>query len=618
VSRRGRRRDLPSLLASWRAILAVAWRASPTGALATVFGWLVVTLVAGPLLAIALERVVRDRAMGDPLWIVVLMIGITTPEMLLSVTDHLRELVQRKGEQRISMEIIRAALRPNGIEHLENPKFADRVSFLRAEANQIAAVFGTVAGQAGLALGFLVSLVVLASVSWWLLLPVLAATVLGSAQVRVARWAITVYEGTLSEQRLADRLVQLSASASAAADIRMLGLGDWLLRRFDRTTETVGRKLLRSERRNVLVAGAAGATQALILVVGLIMLLWLAGRNQVRPGAVVLGVALLQTVLESARGLATNGSTVLRVSFAARRFLWLLRYTDGVPGAERPVPLPARLREGVRLDGVSFRYPFTARDVLHDLAFTIPAGTTVALVGENGAGKSTLIKLFCRYYDPTAGRITVDGVDLREVDVEIWRSKITAGFQSFVRFEFPAVESIGASRLDAIEDGQGPRPGRDVVIAQAARAGGAATFLERFPDGYATQLGRQFGGEQLSEGQWQRVAMSRTFLRSEPMLMLLDEPTAALDPWAEHALFNQFVERTREARARGAVAVLVSHRFSTVAMADRIIVLEGGRVREVGDHDALIAADGLYRRSFEAQARRYRDGQPAAQPGKGS
>jgi ATP-binding cassette, subfamily B, bacterial len=171
------------------------------------------------------------------------------------------------------------------------------------------------------------------------------------------------------------------------------------------------------------------------------------------------------------------------------------------------------------------------------------------------------------------------------------------------------VESIGLSRLDAIERDGLPRPDRTELVAAAARTGNAASFLERLPAGYDTQLGRQFGGESLSTGQWQRVAMSRTFFRPGPVLVLLDEPTAALDPRAEHEVFRRFAERTAEARARGAVTVLVSRRFSTVDMADQIVVFDRGRVAEVGDHASLMAAGGIYRRSFDTQARWYTDGE---------
>jgi ABC-type multidrug transport system fused ATPase/permease subunit len=614
VSRAKADEDLPPLLAGWRAVFGVAWRASPGGALGTTLGWFLATLIAGPVLGLSLQHAVGSRGFGSPVWISLMLVSVITPEALLGITDHVREIVRRRGEQRISEEIIRAALRPNGIEHLENPQFADRVAFLRGEASQIATVFGTVAGQAGVVIGFLLSLALLLSVSLWLLVPVIGAALLGIPQMGASRKALTVQEGKLKDQRMADHMVRLSTSEAAAPDIRMLGIGDWVTRRFDQSVSAVEDTMLRSERRHVLITGLSGGVQAVMLVGGLGLLLWLADIGQVKPGGVVLGVTLLQTVLESARGLATNGSFVMRTGFAARRFLWLLRYPDGVPTPAVPVPVPARLSDGIHLDRLSFSYPFSDHEVLHDVSIQFPAGSTVALIGNNGAGKSTLVKLLCRYYDPTAGRITLDGTDLRAFKPDAWRERITAGFQDFVRFEFPADESIGVSRVALLDEDQVPLPERRQLITEAAREGQTAQFIEKFPGGYSTQFGRQFGGEQLSEGQWQRVAMSRMFLRRDVLLILLDEPTAALDPRAEHELFARFAEQTSRARAAGAVTVLVSHRFSTVSMADHIIVLDGGRVVEAGSHTSLMAADGMYRRSFELQARHYQPTGPAAAP----
>ena len=606
MSEPGSERDLPSLLAAWRAIFSVAWRAWPAGALVTTVGWFFPTVLAGPLLGLALRRIVAGHGFADPVWIALVAIGIVTPDVILSLTDHVRAIVAYRTEQRVSAEIILAALRPHGIEHLENPLYADRVAFLRAEATQVAAVFGAVAGQAGLAVGFLLSLVVLTSLSPLLLLPVLGALLLGALPIHAAHWALAVREGATADQRLADHLVKMATSPAAAPDIRMLGLRDWLIDRYDRSTRAVVFRLLRSERRGVLAAALGGAMQALMLALGLALLVWLAARGKASAGDIVLGIVLLQTALENARGLASSSSIVVQISFAARRYLWLLRYTTLVQPPANALPAPRRLTRGIRFEAVSFRYPFTDRDVLQDISVLLPAGSVVAIVGDNGAGKSTLAKLLCRYYDPTVGRITVDGIDLRELDLDEWRDSTTAGFQDFARFEFTGEESIGASRVDILSGDQVESSVRRELIVDAARAGGADRFLEALPAGYDTQLGRQFGGVQLSDGQWQKVAMSRAFLRSAPLLTILDEPTAALDPRAEHELFVALAKQSAANRARGAITVLVSHRFSTVRAADQIIVLSGGRVAEVGDHETLTAADGLYRRLYESQAERYR------------
>jgi ATP-binding cassette subfamily B protein len=234
----------------------------------------------------------------------------------------------------------------------------------------------------------------------------------------------------------------------------------------------------------------------------------------------------------------------------------------------------------------------------------------VALVGENGAGKTSLVKLLCRFYDPTEGRITVDGVDLRDMDLDGWRARTGAAFQDFVHFQLVASEAVGVGDLPAIEDLE--------RVGASARQAGADRVIDRLPAGLSTQLGRWFeGGVELSEGEWQRVALARGLMRPAPALLVLDEPTASLDPRAEHEVFATFASMARRKAdsvdvARGTagatgspVTILVSHRFSTVRMADVIVVLHDGRIEEVGSHDQLLAAGGRYAQLFRLQASRY-------------
>jgi ATP-binding cassette subfamily B protein len=238
--------------------------------------------------------------------------------------------------------------------------------------------------------------------------------------------------------------------------------------------------------------------------------------------------------------------------------------------------------------------------VLADVDLRLPAGRTVAIVGDNGAGKTTLVKLLCRFYEPSAGSITVDGVALGDFTVEDWRSRISAGFQDFGRLHLVARESIGV--------GDHALLGSDAVVLGALERAAAAELPAALPQGLETQLGRDFdGGVDLSQGQWQKVALGRAMMRQAPLLLVLDEPTASLDAPTEHALFERFTGAARQAAARsGAITILVSHRFSTVRMADIILVVSGGRVAEMGDHAALMRAGGLYAQLYELQARGYR------------
>jgi ATP-binding cassette subfamily B protein len=283
---------------------------------------------------------------------------------------------------------------------------------------------------------------------------------------------------------------------------------------------------------------------------------------------------------------------------ATARLAWLEDYV----AAHRDrgdLTAPPRLREGIRLEGVSFAYPGTDRLVLDGVSVELPAGSVVAVVGENGAGKTTLVKLLCRMYEPTAGRITLDGDDLARVPAEEWRARIGGAFQDFMRFEYRARSTVGVGDHGRLEDAE--------AVQSALRRGGAVNVVERLPQGLETQLGSSWeGGTDLSFGQWQKLALARGFMRERPLLLVLDEPTAALDAETEHALFERFAAQARAAAEDGRITLLISHRFSTVRMADKIVVLDGARVVEQGSHEELMGRGGLYSELYGIQARAYR------------
>ncbi len=274
-------------------------------------------------------------------------------------------------------------------------------------------------------------------------------------------------------------------------------------------------------------------------------------------------------------------------------------------GADAPVP--SQLKEGIRFEHVSFAYPGTERVVLDDVNLHLEPGSVVAIVGENGAGKTTLVKLLCRLYRPTSGRILVDGVDLTRMPPDAWRLRLAGAFQDFYRFEFKARQTVGVGDLPRLDDVP--------AVSAAVDRAGAADVVTQLGAGLDTQLGPTWpDGVEISFGQWQKLALARGFMRERPLLLVLDEPTAALDAETEHALFERYAAAARHGSPGaqrqpvpdGRITLLVSHRFSTVRMADFIVVLDGSRVVESGTHEALLAKGGQYAELYRIQAAAYR------------
>jgi ATP-binding cassette subfamily B protein len=264
--------------------------------------------------------------------------------------------------------------------------------------------------------------------------------------------------------------------------------------------------------------------------------------------------------------------------------------------------VPDRLTKGIRFDHVTFAYPGTDRVVLDDVNLMLPAGAVVAIVGENGAGKTTLVKLLAKMYEPRAGTIFVDDMPLSRMRAEAWRSRLAGAFQDFFRFELKARQTIGVGDVPRLEDA--------AAVMTAVRRAGADEVVVKLKAGLETQLGPTWpGGVDVSFGQWQKLALARGFMRDEPVVLVLDEPTAALDAETEHALFERYAAATRGGNAKntnGRITILVSHRFSTVRMADLIVVLDGSHVVEVGSHEELMAKRGQYSELYGIQAAAYR------------
>jgi ATP-binding cassette subfamily B protein len=283
------------------------------------------------------------------------------------------------------------------------------------------------------------------------------------------------------------------------------------------------------------------------------------------------------------------------------RYLWLEGFASRRRAGPEPVSSPpAVLEQGICFRDVAFRYPGTESWCLKGVSFDVRAGSTLAIVGENGAGKTTLVKLLCGLYAPTSGSVLVDGQELGSMHVEAWRARVSAGFQDFTRFEFCARETVGVGELSRIGDGE--------WVATALRRAHASDVIASLPDRLETPIGKSFDdGVELSLGQWQKLAVGRAMMRESPLLLVLDEPTASLDVETEQALFERyFLASQRVAARNGGVTILVSHRFSTVRSADMILVLQKGKIVEVGRHKQLMKNRSLYAELYELQARAYR------------
>jgi ATP-binding cassette subfamily B protein len=393
-------------------------------------------------------------------------------------------------------------------------------------------------------------------------------------------------------------------TAQPAKEIRLFRLREQLLSRFGAAQDESRRIQLDLQVRGAVIHAVARTAFIVGYAGAIVWVVHRAVQGDASVGDVLLTAVLAGQLLNQVGGAGELTQWANRTLSAAARFVYLdnvARRADSRAGA---AVVPIRLSDGIRLSGVSFRYPGASSDTLVGTDIRLPAGSTVALVGDNGAGKSTLVKLLAGLCRPTAGTITVDDVDLADLDPVLWRARISAAFQDHARFELTLREAVGIGDLTELA----APSGADAVVRLAFERGGAADVLDGLVGGLDTQLGPRWpDGIDISGGQWQKIAIARAMMRTRPLLLLLDEPTAALDAETEHRLFAQWTAAAAALRrSTGAITLLISHRFSTVRMADLILVLDGGRIVESGRHDELMARGGLYAEFFGIQARAYR------------
>jgi ATP-binding cassette subfamily B protein len=598
MTRSDRPDDLPPALPSLWRTFRLGYRAEPRLLAISLFLALLMMLP-DALLALWLSMLVNGVLDANRTPIVVAAVGLAISSTATWYLGVLSQRVQRRFRDRIAIALeshvanLQASV-PT-IEHHERPEYLDRLAMLRDQVFALDHMFMSLFSTLGWMFRLAVTGVLLASVHPSLVL--LLALAVPAFWTSTWRPAVErrVEESAIANTRLARHLFVLGTTAPPGKEVRVTRTGAWITaeRRaaWDRWYEPVSRVRWAT----ALWHGAAWTLFGIGYVAAVVFV-----ANGLDRGA---GEVVL--VLAAGYRLAMYvGATAGELGFlrgfwldSSRRLTWLEDYAASAGGSGAAHP-PQELHDGIRLDHVSFRYPGTDRLVLDDVDLALPAATVVAIVGENGAGKSTLVKLLARMYAPTAGRITIDGIDLADLDPLEWRERLAGAFQDFYRFELRAQQTVGLGDLPRLDE----RPAAETAIDRA----GADDVIDRLALGLDTQLGPTWDqGAEVSFGQWQKLALARGFMRDAPLLLILDEPTAALDAETEHALFERFAEAARASSATGRVTVLVSHRFSTVRMADLIVVLDGARVVEFGRHDELLARDGQYAELFRIQAAAY-------------
>jgi ATP-binding cassette subfamily B protein len=604
------RDELPPALASMWRLCKLGYRHEP-GLLLAAFFLALLAALPDALLALWFKLLGEGVLEGDRKLVftaaVALGVSAAATWFLRTISTRVQRRFRDKVTVALESHVARLQASVATIAHQERPDYLDRLSVLRNQVFVLDHMYMSLFSTCGwiLRLGVTVALLMLIHPALVLLVAFALPTVLASTwRPAVERAA---HEHAARFHRLARHLFTTATTATPGKEVRVTGIGERLMteRRaaWERWYGPVSSARWGSALWHTLAWAMFGGAY-----VGTVV--FVSAGLQAPAGDVLLVLAA------GSRLSAYIGATVGEIGFlrgiwmdGSRRLAWLEDYAAAlVACADQPVP--ARLTQGIRFEHVSFAYPGTDRLVLDDVNLELPAGSVVAIVGENGAGKTTLVKLLAKLYEPASGRILVDGVELARMSADEWRPRLAGAFQDFFRFEFQARHTVGVGDVPRLND-------EPAVVTAVGRAG-AEDVLGRLKGGLETQLGPTWpGGVEVSFGQWQKLALARGFMRDHPLLLVLDEPTAALDAETEHSLFERYAAASRGSRkdiptADGVadddsrISILVSHRFSTVRMADLIVVLDGARVAEVGTHDQLMNRGGTYAQLYGIQAAAYR------------
>ncbi len=583
-------------------VFKMVWVSAPKVVVAGLFFRLLVSLVPVAILAVTkfiIDSIVHYRASQAPLphyfwWLVVAEFLLAALATIFSrVIDFCDKVLADKFVRYISTRIMEHASKLD-LTRYEDPLFYDKMERARVQGTDrvmMIQMTGRLIQQVITTASLAASIFFF---SPWLLLFLIVCVVpafLGETHFAFVGYSLNFEQTTAKREMEYLRIV--GGSKESAKELKLFGLGPFLVDRYRKLSDELHRQTVGLERRKLLVG-------ALLTLLGTIGYYGTYGYVIFETVVGVLSIGSLTFLAGAIAGASSNIQQVFSTfSGIADQALFLTDLLEffsvqpkiiSKPGA---IAAPRPLREGFEFKNVSFSYPGASRLILNEINFRLSARERVALVGENGEGKTTIVKLLTRLYDPTAGQILLDGIDLREYDLEDLWKEIGVIFQDFMRYELTASENIGVGRIEDRDN--------SFRIRAAALKSLAEDVIRKLPKNYEQILGCRFeGGVDLSGGEWQKIALARAYLR-DAQLLILDEPTAALDARSEHEVFERFAELTR-----GKTSLLISHRFSTVKMADRILVLEQGRIAEQGPHEQLLKNRGRYAEMFELQAASYR------------
>ena len=583
----------------------LVWRSSPgwmVARIATLVLQGILPLASLYLLKLIIDQVALSAAAADKsaafqqvLLLLLLLGGVM---LLASAVTSIAELISTAQTQRVTDFMQNLLLEKSvaaDLEYYENAQYYDTLQRAQQEApfrpnqilNRVAQILQNSISLTGI-LGLLISL-------YWGLAAILLVAAFPALLVRL-KFSKVLYHWQRRRTTLDRKAMYMSVMLTHeqyAKEVRLFQLGPLFREQFRQLRQQIYRESLQITFRRSIASLSAEAFAEVLTVCVFIFIAYQTVQGHLKIGDLVLYQQALQRGESALQALLTGLSGLYEDNLFLNNLYEFLNLKPKLQDAAHPIPFPTPIREGIVLDQVSFQYGNTTRQALYDISLTIHPKETIALVGENGSGKTTLVKLLCRLYDPTQGRITVDGVDLQDIKIADLRRQVSVIFQDYAKYHFTAGENIRLGNVDC--------PAESDKIEFAARRSGAHEVVAGLPQSYSTILGKFFdNGEELSVGQWQKIALARAFLR-ESQLIVLDEPTSAMDPKAEYEVFQKFRDLTQDQ-----MAVIVTHRLSTVRMADRIFVLDQGRIIEQGSHAELIELDGTYARLFEVQAQSYR------------